>query len=179
MSPALKSMMESLLTKCWSDNPKEVFIWGDIWSNQPYLEALEDARKEDNESSTKDRVFNLQKRLKKSSKRKWQVKCQNRKNELKKFVGEVTSQNDFIHARQHLHGSDLERRLSRSIKERQHERFVFGRKFARMQPNWILLYERNREAIGLLKSSWILSKSCQLDNLGLQMDASSEEETNN
>lgn len=69
------------------------------------------------------------------------------------------------------------RHLSRSIKERQHECFVFGllcencgcvgrdiskakrhfenvspaRKFARMQLNWILLYERIREASRLLK----------------------------
>ncbi|KAK8871768.1 hypothetical protein M9Y10_007509 [Tritrichomonas musculus] len=129
--------MKNLLTRCWSDDPKSRPSFEEIFSElsdmsiieetvdeeevQAFLDMLEDAKKSDSETDSKDEVFNLRRSMKKISKEKESLtkKLSKLKKALKKLEDEVTSfkasQDDFIDALHSLHGSKNEKNYSRAL----------------------------------------------------------------
>ncbi|KAK8837550.1 hypothetical protein M9Y10_036550 [Tritrichomonas musculus] len=86
LSGSVSEKMKNLLTRCWSENPEDRPSFEEIFSElsdfsyfdetvdedevQAFLDVLEDAKRRDSTTDSKDEVFNLRRSMKKISKEK-------------------------------------------------------------------------------------------------------------
>ena len=137
LSGCVSEKMKNLLMRCWSDNPEDRPSFDDIFGElsdisyfdetvddeevQAFLDILEDAKRRDCEGDSKDEVFNLRRRMKKTSKEKEKLakEISELKRSLKKLENEVTtyksSQDDFIESLHSLHGNRREKNYDKAL----------------------------------------------------------------
>ncbi|KAK8837474.1 hypothetical protein M9Y10_036471 [Tritrichomonas musculus] len=137
LSGCVSEKMKNLLMRCWSENPEDRPSFDDIFSElsdisyfdetvddeevHSFLDILEDAKRRDCEGDSKDEVFNLRRRMKKTSEEKETLskEISELKRSLKKLGNEVatykSSQDDFIESLHSLHGSKREKNYNMAL----------------------------------------------------------------